>query len=168
MELGFDGYAIGGVSVGEPEHEMFRAIENAVPFLPHDKPRYAMGLGTPPQILEMIARGVDLFDCVMPTRVARHGVAFTLDGPLHIKNLIHAKDPRPLCETAHPHVAGFSRAYLRHLFRAGEILALRLLSFHNLHFYLRLVAGAREAIAAGNFPEYKDSFIRRYTRSEIP
>jgi queuine tRNA-ribosyltransferase len=127
-----------------------------------------MGLGTPPQILEMIARGVDMFDCVMPTRVARHGVAFTLDGPLHIKNLIHAKDPRPICESAHPHVAGFSRSYLRHLFRAGEILALRLLSFHNLHFYLRLVAGARESIAAGNFPEYKDSFIRRYTRSEIP
>jgi queuine tRNA-ribosyltransferase len=166
VELGFDGYAIGGVSVGEPEHEMFRAIENAVPFLPHDKPRYAMGLGTPPQILEMIARGVDMFDCVMPTRVARHGVAFTLDGPLHIKNLIHARDPRPICESAHPHVAGFSRAYLRHLFRAGEILALRLLSFHNLHFYLRLAAGARESIAAGNFSEYKDSFIRRYTRSE--
>ena len=168
VALGFDGYAIGGVSVGEPEPEMFRAIDNTVPFLPHNKPRYAMGLGSPPQILEMIGRGVDMFDCVMPTRIARHGVAFTLDGPLHIKNLIHAKDPRPLCESAHPHVAGFSRAYLRHLFRAGEILALRLLSFHNLHFYLRLVAGAREAIAAGSFSVYKDSFIRRYTRSEIP
>ncbi len=168
VDLDFDGYAIGGVSVGEPEHEMFRAIENAIPFLPAGKPRYAMGLGTPPQILEMIARGVDMFDCVMPTRVARHGVAFTLDGPLHIKNLVHAKDPRPLCESAHPHLAGFSRAYLRHLFRAGEILALRLLSFHNLHFYLRLVAGAREAIDAGNFTEYKDSFIRRYTRSDHP
>ena len=168
VDLDFDGYAIGGVSVGEPEAEMFRAIEHTVPFLPHDKPRYAMGLGTPPQILAMIARGVDLFDCVMPTRVARHGVAFTLDGPLHIKNLIHARDPRPLCESAHPHVAGFSRAYLRHLFRAGEILALRLLSFHNLHFYLRLAAGAREAIASGNFSAYKDSFIRRYTQSEHP
>ncbi len=165
VEIGFDGYAIGGVSVGEPEHEMFRAIENAVPFLPHDKPRYAMGLGTPPQILEMIARGVDMFDCVMPTRIARHGVAFTLDGPLHIKNLIHSKDPRPICESAHPHVAGFSRSYLRHLFRAGEILALRLLSFHNLHFYLRLVAGAREAIASGTFSDYKESFIRRYQTS---
>jgi queuine tRNA-ribosyltransferase len=127
-----------------------------------------MGLGTPPQILEMIGRGVDMFDCVMPTRVARHGVAFTLDGPLHIKNLIHARDPRPLCESTHPHVAGFSRAYLRHLFRAGEILALRLLSFHNLYFYLRLVAGAREAIAVGNFSDYKDSFIRRYTRTDNP
>jgi len=168
VELDFDGYAIGGVSVGEPEAEMFRAIENAVPFLPPDKPRYAMGLGSPPQILEMIARGVDMFDCVMPTRVARHGVAFTLDGPLHIKNLIYAKDARPLCESSHPHVAGFSRSYIRHLFRAGEILALRLLSFHNLHFYLRLVAGAREAIAIGAFSDYKDSFIRRYNQSENP
>lgn len=162
--LDFDGYAIGGVSVGEPESEMFRAIENAVPFLPHEKPRYAMGLGTPPQILEMIARGIDLFDCVMPTRLARHGVAFTLDGPVQIKNQIHAKDPSPICESAHPHVAGFSRAYLRHLFRAGEILALRLLSFHNLHFYLRLTAEARNAIEAGNFPAFKNSFLKRYSR----
>ena len=168
VELDFDGYAVGGVSVGEPEEEMFRAIDNAVPFLPEDKPRYAMGLGTPPQILEMIARGVDMFDCVMPTRIARHGMAVTLDGPINIKNLIHAKDPRPVCESAHPHVAGFSRAYLRHLFRAGEILGLRLLSFHNLHFYLRLVAGAREAIATGNFLQFKESFIQRYTRNSAP
>jgi queuine tRNA-ribosyltransferase len=168
VEIGFDGYAVGGVSVGEPEHEMFRAIENAVPFLPADKPRYAMGLGTPPQILEMIGLGVDMFDCVMPTRMARHGVAFTLDGAIHIKNLVHATDPRPLCETSHPHVARFSRSYIRHLFRAGEILALRLLSFHNLHFYLRLVVGAREAIAAGTFPAFKDSFIRRYQQNDTP
>ncbi|HEX5790505.1 MAG TPA: tRNA guanosine(34) transglycosylase Tgt [Luteolibacter sp.] len=168
VELDFDGYAIGGVSVGEPEEEMFRAIDHAVPFLPADKPRYAMGLGTPPQILEMIGRGVDMFDCVMPTRVARHGVAFTLDGPLQIKNQVHAADPRPLCESCHPHVAGFSRAYLRHLFKAGEILALRLLSFHNLHFYMSLVAGAREAIAAGQFPAFKDSFNRRYQQSPNP
>ncbi len=162
VELDFDGYAVGGVSVGEPEHEMLRAIDHAVPFLPHDRPRYAMGLGTPPQILAMIARGVDMFDCVMPTRVARHGVAFTLDGPLHIKNLCHADDPRPLCESAHPHVAHFSRAYLRHLFRAGEILALRLLSFHNLHFFLRLVTEARAAIIDGTFTSYQETFTRRY------
>lgn len=166
VEIGFDGYAVGGVSVGEPEHEMFRAIENTVPFLPSNKPRYAMGLGTPPQILEMISRGIDMFDCVMPTRIARHGMAFTLDGPINIKNLIHAHDPRPVCESAHPHVANFSRAYLRHLFRAGEILGLRLLSFHNLHFYLRLVASARESIVAGNFGAFKDSFLQRYTRLE--
>jgi queuine tRNA-ribosyltransferase len=166
VDLGFDGYAIGGVSVGEPEVEMMRAVEHSVPFLPEDKPRYAMGLGTPPQILEMIARGVDMFDCVMPTRVARHGQAFTLDGPIHIKNLAFERDPRPLCESAHPHVARFSRAYIRHLFRAGEILALRLLSFHNLHFFLRLTAQAREAISEGNFLEFKESFIRRYTKSK--
>jgi queuine tRNA-ribosyltransferase len=165
VDLGFDGYAIGGVSVGEPEVEMMRAVEHSVPFLPEDKPRYAMGLGTPPQILEMIARGVDMFDCVMPTRVARHGTAFTLDGPLHIKNRIFERDERPLCESAHPHVARFSRAYIRHLFRAGEILALRLLSFHNLHFFLRLTAQAREAISEGKFLEFKESFIRRYTQS---
>jgi queuine tRNA-ribosyltransferase len=166
VDLGFDGYAIGGVSVGEPEVEMMRAVEHSVPFLPEDKPRYAMGLGTPPQILEMIARGVDMFDCVMPTRVARHGQAFTLDGPIHIKNLAFERDPRPLCESAHPHVARFSRAYIRHLFRAGEILALRLLSFHNLHFFLRLTAQAREAINEGKFLEFKESFIRRYTQSK--
>jgi queuine tRNA-ribosyltransferase len=162
VAMDFDGYAIGGVSVGEPEHEMFRAIENTVPFLPADKPRYAMGLGTPPQILEMIGRGVDMFDCVMPTRIARHGVAFTLDGPIHIKNLIHATDPRPLCETSHPHVARFSRSYIRHLFRAGEILALRLLSFHNLHFYLSLTRQARQAIEAGTYPAFKEQFTKRY------
>jgi queuine tRNA-ribosyltransferase len=166
VEIGFDGYAVGGVSVGEPEHEMFRAIENAVPFLPEDKPRYAMGLGTPPQILEMIARGVDMFDCVMPTRVARHGQAFTLDGPIHIKNLEFERDQGPLCESAHPHVARFTRAYIRHLFRAGEILALRLLSFHNLHFFLRLAANSRQAIREGNFLEFKESFIRRYNASK--
>ncbi|NNM30498.1 MAG: tRNA guanosine(34) transglycosylase Tgt, partial [Akkermansiaceae bacterium] len=96
VDLGFDGYAIGGVSVGEPEKEMFRAVEHAAPFLPADKPRYAMGLGTPPQMLEMIGRGVDLFDCVHPTRAARHGTVFTLDGPIHIKNAAYERDPRPL------------------------------------------------------------------------
>jgi queuine tRNA-ribosyltransferase len=95
----------------------------------------------------------------------RMGRPVTLDGPINIKNLIHANDPRPLCESAHPHVAGFSRAYLRHLFRAGEILGLRLLSFHNLHFYLSLVAGAREAITAGTFLDYQKSFVQRYTQS---
>jgi queuine tRNA-ribosyltransferase len=166
VDIGFDGYAIGGVSVGEPEEEMFRAIENAVPFLPHDKPRYAMGLGTPPQILGMIACGVDMFDCVMPTRVARHGMAFTLDGPIHIKNKEFERDERPLCESSHPHVARFTRAYIRHLFRSGEILALRLLSFHNLHFFLRLVAGAREALARGEFPSFQAAFLQRYLHNK--
>ena len=166
-DLDFDGYAVGGVSVGEPEHEMFRAIDNAVPFLPDNKPRYAMGLGTPPQILEMIGRGVDMFDCVHPTRCARHGQAFTEDGPINIKNEKFAKDPRPITDTCHPHLAKFSRGYLRHLFKAGEILALRLLSFHNLHFYLNLTRNARKAIEEGRFVEYKNDFIERYNAKQF-
>ena len=166
-EMDFDGYAVGGATVGEPEEEMLKAIDHSVPFLPTDKPRYAMGLGTPPQLLEMIARGVDMFDCVMPTRLARHGVALTPDGPMHIKNLRWAKDMRPIDADGHPHVSQFSRAYIRHLFKAGEILALRLLSFQNLEFYLRLMAQAREAIAAGTFGSFKDSFIARYNSNDI-
>ncbi|NWK54391.1 tRNA guanosine(34) transglycosylase Tgt [Verrucomicrobiaceae bacterium N1E253] len=165
VSIGFDGYAIGGISVGEPEHEMIRAIDNAVPFLPTDKPRYAMGLGTPPQMLEMIARGVDMFDCVMPTRVARHGLAFTEDGPIHIKNKAFEFDARPLDETTHPSLQKYSRSFIRHLFRSREMLSLRLLSLHNLHFYLRLMAQAREHIAAGTFETFKDHFIKRYTKN---
>lgn len=163
VDLDFDGYAIGGVSVGEPEKEMFAAIDHAEPFLPKEKPRYAMGLGTPTQILEMIARGVDMFDCVHPTRSARHGLAFTADGPIHIKNAQYAADPRPLTPDCHPHLSGFSRAYLRHLFKAGEMLALRLLSFHNLDFYLRLTRDARKAIVAGDYPAFREDFTARYT-----
>lgn len=161
--LDFDGYAIGGVSVGEPEHEMFRAIDNAEPFLPKEKPRYAMGLGTPTQLLEMIARGVDMFDCVMPTRLARHGTFFTENGPRQIKNLQFERDEAPLTPDTHPHVARFSRSYIRHLFRAGEMLSLRLLSFHNLHFYLSLMQQARSAIEAGTFTEFRREFTARYT-----
>lgn len=162
VDIGFDGYAIGGISVGEPEHEMIRAIDNAVPFLPKDKPRYAMGLGTPPQMLEMIARGVDMFDCVMPTRVARHGLAFTEHGPIHIKNKEFEFDPRPLDENTHPSIKKYSRSFIRHLFRSKEMLSLRLLSLHNLHFYLRLMRQAREAIAEGTFDSFKTQFIQRY------
>lgn len=165
--MDFDGYAIGGVSVGEPEEEMFRAIDHSAPWLPEDKPRYAMGLGTPPQILEMIARGVDMFDCVMPTRLARHGVALTPDGPMHIKNQRWATDTRPIDPEGHPAVTRFSRAYVRHLFKAGEILALRLLSFQNLEFYLRMMAQARAAIESGTFGSFKDAFITRYKNNEI-
>lgn len=165
--MNFDGYAIGGVSVGEPEEEMLRAIDHAAPWLPEDKPRYAMGLGTPPQILEMISRGVDMFDCVMPTRLARHGVALTPDGLMHIKNQRWAADTRPIDPEGHPSVARFSRAYVRHLFKAGEILALRLLSFQNLEFYLRMMAQARAAIVSGTFGSFKDAFIARYKNNEI-
>ncbi len=164
VNLNFDGYAIGGVSVGEPEEEMFAAIRNAEPFLPQEKPRYAMGLGTPTQLLEMIGQGVDMFDCVHPTRCARHGLAFTPDGPLHIKNKQFEFDSAPLTEDAHPHVARFSRAFLRHSFRAGEIIAQRVLSFHNLHFYLNLMAQARQAITENRFTEFKSVFNERYNK----
>ncbi len=167
VELDLDGYAIGGVSVGEPEEEMLRAIDHSEPFLPKHKPRYAMGLGTPTQLLEMIARGVDMFDCVMPTRLARHGVALTPDGPLHIKNQRYELDQSPLDPEGHPSQARFSRAYIRHLFKAGEMLALRLLSFQNLEFYLRLMRQTREAIAQNRFREFKDAFITRYNTNHI-
>ena len=162
VDLDFDGYAIGGVSVGEPEEEMFAAIQNAEPFLPQDKPRYAMGLGTPTQLLEMIGQGVDMFDCVHPTRCARHGQAFTPDGPIHIKNKEFEFDAKPLTAETHPHVARFSRAFLRHSFKAGEIIAQRVLSFHNLDFYLKLMEHARAAIREGRFREFQNEFGARY------
>jgi len=164
VDLDLDGYAIGGVSVGEPEEEMFAAIQNAEPFLPENKPRYAMGLGTPPQLLEMIGQGVDMFDCVHPTRCARHGLAFTPDGPIHIKNKQFEFDPKPLSENTQPHVARFSRAFIRHSFRANEIIAQRVISFHNLYFYLQLMENARQAISEGRFREFQAQFVERYIK----
>lgn len=162
VALDFDGYAVGGLSVGEPDGELYSAIETALPVLPENKARYAMGLGQPDQLLELIGRGVDMFDCVLPTRVARNGTAYTRDGTLNIKNEKFAKDPRPIAEETHPLCAGFSRAYLRHLIKSDEILGLRLLSLHNLHFYLNLMQEARCAIETGSFSAFKDAFIRRY------
>ena len=170
VEIGFDGYAVGGVSVGEPEPEMFAAVENSVPFLPKNHPRYAMGLGTPPQILEMIARGVDMFDCVLPTRLARNGTAFTAGGTLNLKNAPFAEDPSPIEKGCECYACkNFTRAYLRHLVKAEEILGLRLLSIHNLHFYLGLARQAREHILAGSFQEFRRRVVAGYkTRSEAP
>ena len=163
VDIGFDGYAIGGVSVGEPEEEMFRAIESAVPFLPGDHARYAMGLGTPPQIIEMIARGVDMFDCVLPTRLARNGTAFTGLGTINLKNAPFAEDPGPIEDGCDCHTCrNFSRAYLRHLVKAEEILGLRLITMHNLHFYLNLAARARMHIVAGTFQEFRREFVANY------
>lgn len=167
VDLDFPGYAIGGVSVGEPEKEMFAAIEHSTPHLPTEKPRYAMGLGTPPQMVEMIARGVDLFDCVMPTRVARNGLLFTWDGPLKIKNARWAEDPNPLHPNTPPSLQRFSRAYLHHLFKAGEMLACRIFSLHNLHFYLQFTQQARNAILEGRFLEWKQEFLRRYHANSL-
>ena len=163
VELDFDGYAIGGVSVGEPEEEMMRAVESAEPFLPADRPRYAMGLGTPPQMLEMVARGMDMFDCVLPTRLARNGTAFTAAGTLNLKNAEFAMDKRPIEENcACPACREFTRGYIRHLIKAEEILGLRLVTLHNLHFYLNLMNQARTEIENGTFDQFRKAFVAEY------
>ena len=162
-EMDFDGYAVGGVSVGEPESEMMQAIEWSEPHLPEDKPRYAMGLGTPPQLIELIARGMDMFDCVLPTRLARNGTAFTAGGTLNLKNAEFTLQTGPLeegCSCAA--CQGFSRAYIRHLIKSEEILGLRLITLHNLHFYLDLMRQARLAIENGNFAAFRTKFVRNY------
>jgi queuine tRNA-ribosyltransferase len=160
--LDFSGYAIGGVSVGEPEPEMLKQVGATTPYLPADKPRYTMGLGTPPQILKMVALGVDLFDCVLPTRVARNGLVFTPDGPMNLRNEKYRTDPRPIVEGLANYTANFSRAYLRHLTMAGEILSCTLLTIHNLHFYLDLMAQARAHLEAGDFGTWHRAWIARY------
>jgi queuine tRNA-ribosyltransferase len=161
--LDFSGYAVGGVSVGEPEPEMLKQVAAAVPHLPAEKPRYTMGLGTPSQILKMIALGVDLFDCVMPTRVARHGLAFTPAGPINLRNVRYRADSRPIVEGLENYAnRQFSRAYLRHLIMAGEMLGGTLLSIHNLHFYLDLTAQARAHIEHGDFGTWHRAWIERY------
>jgi queuine tRNA-ribosyltransferase len=168
VALDFDGYAIGGVSVGEPEEEMMRAVESAEPFLPKDKPRYAMGLGTPPQLLEMIARGMDMFDCVLPTRLARNGTAFTDTGTLNLKNAEFALDKRPIEENcACPACREFSRGYIRHLVKAEEILGLRLITLHNLHFYLELMNRARAETEGGRFDQFRKTFVADYKTRDV-
>jgi len=163
VEMDFDGYAIGGVSVGEPESEMMLAVERAEPFLPANKARYAMGLGTPPQMLAMVARGVDMFDCVLPTRIARNGTAFTAHGTINLKNNPFIMDKGPIEEGCTcPACREFSRGYLRHLVKAQEILGLRLITLHNLHFYLNLMARARAEIEAGTFTRFQQDFAAHY------
>lgn len=163
VALDFDGYAIGGVSVGEPEPEMLRAIEMTEPFLPTARPRYAMGLGTPAQLVELVARGVDMFDCVLPTRVARNGTAFTRKGSLSIKGGAYKADFRPIEEDCDCFACRhFTRAYLRHLLNVGEILGLRMLSVHNTRMYLRVMEDIRAAITAGNFAEFRREFAANY------
>jgi queuine tRNA-ribosyltransferase len=163
VDLDFDGYAIGGVSVGEPEEEMMRAVEWSEPILPGDKPRYAMGLGTPPQLLELIARGMDMFDCVLPTRLARNGTAFTATGTVNLKNAEFILDKNPIeencaCEACRE----FSRGYIRHLIKTEEILGLRLITLHNLHFYLNLMTQARTEIEKGTFDQFRKAFVAEY------
>ena len=163
VQIGFDGYAIGGVSVGEPEPEMMAAVEAAVPFLPEDKARYAMGLGTPPQLVEMVARGVDMFDCVLPTRIARNGAAYTEYGTMNLKNAEFLMDEKPIVEGCECYACRhFSRAYIRHLVKANEILGLRLVTLHNLHFYLHLMQRIRDHIEAGTFADFRKTFVATY------
>ena len=167
VPMDFDGYAIGGVSVGEPEPEMFQAVEMTVPHLPANKARYAMGLGTPAQMIELVARGVDMFDCVLPTRVARNGTAYTRRGAAGIKGGQFKADFRPIEENCDCFACRhFTRAYLRHLLNVNEILGLRMLSVHNTHMYLKTMADARAHLAAGTFGEFYREFIASYKPSE--
>ena len=166
MAIGFEGYAIGGLSVGETADDMYRTVEQTAPLLPADRPRYLMGVGTPLDLVEAVARGVDLFDCVMPTRHARNGQLFTREGPINIKNAQYADSPLPAdpacgCYTCR----SFTRAYLRHLFLAGEMLASTLNTLHNLYFYLDTMKTIRDAIAFGTFEKFRQSFREEYHRS---
>jgi queuine tRNA-ribosyltransferase len=166
VALGFDGHAIGGMAVGEPKPMMYDLTELTAGLLPREQPRYLMGVGKPEDLVESVARGVDMFDCVLPTRNARNGQAFTADGPLTIKHARFARDPAPLdiacrCYTCRT----FSRAYLRHLFLAEELLVHRLLSLHNVSFFVSLMAAMREAIEAGAFARFRARFFARYAVS---
>lgn len=155
-ELDLDGYAIGGLAVGEPTEVMYDVLDNVVPYAPEDKPRYLMGVGTPLNIIEGVSRGIDFFDCVMPSRNARHGTLFTSKGMVNINNAKYESDTSPLDENCSCHTCrNFSKGYLRHLYKANEILALRLGVIHNLHFYNKLTAEIRQALDEGCFEAYK-------------
>jgi queuine tRNA-ribosyltransferase len=159
MEIGFDGYALGGLSVGEEKELMYEVMGYCGPVLPEGQPRYVMGIGAPEDLIEGIHAGFDMFDCVMPTRNARNGMLFTSFGRINIKGAAYAEDRAPIDAACDCYVCrNYSRAYLRHLYRSGEILASRLNTWHNLHYYLNLMAQARQAIAAGRFGEFRKEF----------
>ena len=169
LALGFDGYAIGGLAVGEGQAEMFRVLDVSLPHLPAERPRYLMGVGKPADIVGAVGRGIDMFDCVLPTRSGRTGQAFTAGGALNIRNARHREDPRPL-EDGCPCAAcrSYARAYLHHLFRAKEMLGPMLLTEHNLTYYQRLMAGLRAAIEAGRFAEFTREFTEFQAAGDIP
>jgi queuine tRNA-ribosyltransferase len=168
VEVGFHGYAIGGLAVGEPQAVMLAMVEEVAPILPEDRPRYLMGVGTPEDILEAVARGIDMFDCVMPTRNGRHGMAFTRFGQINLRNARHANDPRPLDEeSAWPSTRGPSRAYLHHLVKSGETLGAMLLSEINIAYYQRLMADIRDAIARGTFESFREQTRADWARGDI-
>jgi queuine tRNA-ribosyltransferase len=168
-EMGFPGYAIGGLAVGEPQAVMLSMIETVEPHLPADKPRYLMGVGTPDDLLESVSRGVDMFDCVMPTRAGRHGLAYTRYGKVNLRNARHADDPRPLDEASPwPPARIYSRAYLHHLTRANEILGMMLLTSINLAYYQELMAGLRAAIAARQLADFKAQVREGWEKGDLP
>jgi queuine tRNA-ribosyltransferase len=168
VEIGFHGYAIGGLAVGEPQSVMLAMIEEVAPALPADRPRYLMGVGTPADMLEAVRRGVDMFDCVMPTRNGRHGVAFTRFGQINLRNARHADDPRPLDEeSAWPATRDYSRAYLHHLVKSGETLGAMLLSEINVAYYQRLMRDIRDAVASGTFEDFYRLTREQWARGDI-
>ncbi len=167
-DIGFHGYALGGLAVGEPQEVMLRVISATAPALPADRPRYLMGVGTPHDIIEAIARGIDMFDCVMPTRAGRHGQVFTRHGRINLKNARHADDPRPLDEESDcPAARDWSRAYLHHLVRTGEALGAMLLTWVNLAYYQSLTKGARAAIEAGRYLDWKAEVEAGWAKGDI-
>jgi queuine tRNA-ribosyltransferase len=168
VEIGFHGYAIGGLAVGEPQSVMLAMIEEVVPILPQDRPRYLMGVGTPEDMLEAVARGIDMFDCVMPTRNGRHGMAFTRFGQINLRNARHADDIRPLDEESPwPSTSGTSRAYLHHLVRSGETLGAMLLSEINVAYYQRLMQEMRDAISQGTFESFRERTRAQWAQGDI-
>jgi queuine tRNA-ribosyltransferase len=168
VDIGFDGYAIGGLAVGEPQEVMLKIVAETAPMLPQDRPRYLMGVGTPDDLMQAVARGMDMFDCVLPTRNGRHGMAFTRFGSINLANARHANDPRPLdVESAHPAARTYSRAYLHHLTKANEILGQVLLSTINLAYYQALMAGMREAIAAKRFADFHAATKAQWEQGDI-
>ncbi len=168
IDIGFDGYAIGGLAVGEGQGAMLAMVEVATAILPQDRPRYLMGVGTPEDLLESIARGVDMFDCVMPTRSGRHCQAFTWGGKLNLRNARYADDPTPLDPESACPAARYERAYLHHLVKSGEMLGAMLLSYANVQFYQELMGRAREAIAQGRFAAFAEEVHRRYRDASEP
>lgn len=168
QEIGFHGYAVGGLAVGEGQEEMLRVLDFTLPVLPKDRPRYLMGVGTPDDLVEAVSRGIDMFDCVMPTRSGRHGQAFTRRGKVNLKNARHAKDHRPLDESSScPAASQYSRAYLHHLIRSGEILGMMLLSWNNIAYYQSLMADIRDAIARGEFSQFVAKFKAEQSAGDI-
>jgi queuine tRNA-ribosyltransferase len=167
--IGFDGYAVGGLAVGEGQEAMFQVLDHTVPALPAGRPRYLMGVGTPADLVGAVARGIDMFDCVMPTRSGRTGQAFTRNGKVNMRNARHQDDPRPLdAECRCPACTGFSRAYLHHLHRAEEMLGPILLTWHNLTYYQDLMAEMRDAIEAGRFADFAARFEVGMAAGDIP